>query len=169
MAVSNQTLRQQLEESQDTNSRLSEDVEQLTDGWRESQERLREREEQWKSSLKRENLSSKTSHQLSLVLARRDACQLKKSISTLGSSVKRYVQENAISSLINVALCFHRDLSMAQRDLVLGCTQLKSFIQEGTGKLSQNNDKLTASLEIKQQKCCEVSTYFDYNKLTYCC
>ncbi len=52
---------------------------------------------------------------------------------------------------------------MAQRDLALGCTQLKSFIQEETGKLSQNNDKLTASLEAKQQKCCEVSTYFDYN------
>ncbi len=90
MAVSNQTLRQQLEESQDTNSRLSEDVEQLTVGWRESQERLKGREEQWKSSLKRENLSSLTSHQLSLVLARREASQLKKTISALGTSVKRY-------------------------------------------------------------------------------
>ncbi len=53
--------------------------------------------------------------------------------------------------------CFHRDLSITQRELALGCNQLKAFIQEETGKLSQDNDRLAASLEAKQQKCCEVS------------
>ena len=48
--MSNNKLRQQLEEAQATNRRLMEDVHQLTAGWNETKQKLREREAHWQES-----------------------------------------------------------------------------------------------------------------------
>ena len=89
--VGNQNLREQLEESLDTNSRLAEDIKQLTGGWRESQEKLKGSEEQWKRTLQQESVSSRNAQHTSLAMAGRKVSRLKQSVSTLGSAVKRFV------------------------------------------------------------------------------
>ncbi len=91
LVVGNQDLREQLEESQETNSRLAEDVKQLTVGWRESQDRLRGSEELWRKDLQQESLSSLTAQRTSLAVAGRKVSRLKITMSALGSAVKRCV------------------------------------------------------------------------------
>ena len=89
LALSNQTLRQQLEESQDTNSRLTDDIDQLTIKLKEYQLKLKESEDVWRKNLQREAHTSANSHQLSLAVAMRDVSRVKSNLRTFGSSVKR--------------------------------------------------------------------------------
>ena len=89
LALSNQALRQQLEESQNTNSRLTDDVDQLTIKLKENQLKLKDSEDVWRENFQKEAHSSASSHQLSLAVAMRDVSRVKSDLSTLGNAVKR--------------------------------------------------------------------------------
>lgn len=91
LVVGNQSLREQLEESQETNSRLAEDVKQMSGGWRDSQDRLRGSEEQWRKTLQQESLSSRNAQRTSLAVAGKKVNRLKNTMSAIGTAVKRCV------------------------------------------------------------------------------
>lgn len=90
LAASNQNLREQLRESQDTNQRLMEDVHDLAFRWSECQERLDEREKTWLEKMDSQATKSEQSHQTSLSSLIKDVAEVKSQFSSVTASIHRY-------------------------------------------------------------------------------
>ena len=89
MVMSNQKLRQQLEEAQSTNARLMEDVEHLTARWNESREKLQKTEALWQENFVNESGRSQKLHHLSLSLIKKDALAVKNEFDALKQNIQR--------------------------------------------------------------------------------
>lgn len=89
--MSNQKIRNQLQEAHNTNSRLMEDIHQLSAGWNESKHKLSEKESLWKESMEYQHDRSLRSHVHSLSLVHKDTATLKNEFYILKAAVKRLV------------------------------------------------------------------------------
>lgn len=89
LAASNQNLREQLRESQDTSQRLMEDVHDLAFRWSECQERLDEREKSWLEKIDSQVTKSAQSHQTSLSSLIKDVAGVKSQFSSVTASIHR--------------------------------------------------------------------------------
>lgn len=99
MASSNQRLRDQLRESQETNQRLAEDVHELTYRWGESQSKLEEKERTWQQKMVTVTSKSLGDHQTSLSLSLQEVADVKDYISIATAAIKRLIFLNCILSL----------------------------------------------------------------------
>ena len=90
LAASNQKLREQLRESQDTNQRLMEDIHDLAFRWSECQEKLDEREKTWQEKMESQASKSAQSHQTSLSSLIKDVAKVKSQFSSVTASIYRY-------------------------------------------------------------------------------
>ena len=102
MVMNNQKLRQQLEEAQNTNARLMEDVQHLTEGWNESREKLQKREALWQESFEHESGRSQKLHHFSLSLVKKDALVIKNEMENIQQNLQRYDRDIIIYSYCQV-------------------------------------------------------------------
>ena len=91
LAASNQKLRDQLRESQDTSQRLMEDVHELMYRWSESQTKLDERERDWQEKMESQSSKSTLSHHTSLSSLYQGVADVKYLFSNVTGSIQKLV------------------------------------------------------------------------------
>ncbi len=88
MATNNQKLREQLRESQDTNQRLMDDVHQLTFRWKETKNKLEERESALAKDMERQTSKMLDSHQRALSASLKDTTNVKDELADMLASIQ---------------------------------------------------------------------------------